>query len=620
MDRNSTFPSTIPTIPNTTSPPTADPARAHTGTGSRAVWATLASMLILAGCQNTAPTGRTPSQPFTADAAGQTVVVPRLEPTGMSLSGAYLAGRHAMNARDLDNAAAFLGRALDSDPKNFDLMRQTFLVLLSEGRLEEAEPLGRALIASDPDGAETATASLVVAMLDLAKGDLMAAEAQLKALPARGLNGIIGPMARAWILAGQGDTVGALAALEPLRANAGVSNLLTLHEALIQDAAGNRTEAEELFRATLDGQNRISFRLAEMAGQFFERTGRPDEARTVYERFVDANPDSQVLAPAFARLDSGGDIPAKIDGPQMGVAEALFDLASVLQQERASDMALIYSRLSLALDPTLAVSSVLIGEILETQGRYDAAVDAYAQIDEDSPFSWSTRLRAAESLNDLERTDEAIAILRDMAAERPERYDALSQLGDIFRRRERFSEAVDAYREAIDRVPDVTQRHWSLFYTNGIALHRSDQWDEAEAAFKRALELQPDQPYVLNYLGYSWIEQGRNIPEAKTMIEKAVEQRPDDGYIVDSLGWVHYVTGDYPAAVIQLERAVELRPQDPTINDHLGDAYWKVGRFNEARFQWRRALSLNPEDDQIATIEQKIERGLVDGVAQTRDR
>jgi len=354
-----------------------------------------------------------------------------------------------------------------------------------------------------------------------------------------------------------------------------------------------------------------------MSGAFFERSGKPEDARTLYIRYLELNPDSQVSDPALERLDAGKTPADAVKEPGRGVAEALFDLASILQQERATDMALIYAQLSAKLDPSLSVANVLIGEIFESQQRFDAAVDAYAKVDESSPFFWSTRLRVAESLNDLDRTDEAIELLTEMGEERAERYDALSQLGDILRRRERFVEAVDAYTQAIDRIDTVEERHWSLFYTSGIAFHRADKWDDAEVSFERALELQPDQPYVLNYLGYSWIEMGRNTARAKRMIEKAVEQRPDDGYIVDSLGWVHYTIGDYEAAVIQLERAVELRPQDPTINDHLGDAYWKVGRYNEARFQWRRALSLDPEEDQISIIEEKIDRGLVEGVANT---
>jgi Flp pilus assembly protein TadD len=197
-----------------------------------------------------------------------------------------------------------------------------------------------------------------------------------------------------------------------------------------------------------------------------------------------------------------------------------------------------------------------------------------------------------------------------MAGEKTSRPEALVNLADLLRSKKRFSESVEAYDAAIERIGTIGKRHWTLLYSRGIALERSSQWLRAEEDFITALRLKPDQPYVLNYLGYSWVDQGINLARAQKMIERAVELRPNDGYIVDSLGWVLYRLGDFPRAAKQLERAVELRPQDPTINDHLGDAYWRVGRAAEARFQWRRALSLDPEPDQVSTIRDKISNGL----------
>ena len=205
-----------------------------------------------------------------------------------------------------------------------------------------------------------------------------------------------------------------------------------------------------------------------------------------------------------------------------------------------------------------------------------------------------------------------------MTAEHPERTDAVISLADILRARERYDEAVAAYDRAFERIDELEGRHWSLLYARGIALERSRQWSRAEADFLRALELEPDQPLVLNYLGYSWIEQGTGLDEALEMIERAVKLRPEDGYIIDSLGWAHYRLANFEKAVTHLERAVERRPEDPTINDHLGDAYWRVGRYNEARFQWRRALSLDPDKELIPVIQAKLEAGLAPPTAANR--
>jgi len=170
---------------------------------------------------------------------------------------------------------------------------------------------------------------------------------------------------------------------------------------------------------------------------------------------------------------------------------------------------------------------------------------------------------------------------------------------------------VTAYDEAIGRAAAAgLPERWALFYDRGVARERSGQWERAEADLLHALEMKPDQPLVLNYLGYSWIDRGENLERGLKMIEKAVELRPEDGYIVDSLGWAHYRMGDYAAAADYLEKATELVPEDPTINDHLGDAYWQTGRLVEARYQWRRALQFGPQESEVKPIEAKLENGL----------
>jgi Flp pilus assembly protein TadD len=253
--------------------------------------------------------------------------------------------------------------------------------------------------------------------------------------------------------------------------------------------------------------------------------------------------------------------------------------------------------------------------MLEADNRLELANDVYGAIDRGSPFSWPARLSIAANLNRLDRTDEAVLRLEAMGKENPILADSYINLGDILRGRDRFDEAISAYDRAFDRIAKLERRHWTLLYARGIALERAKKWRRAEADFLKALEFEPEQPYVLNYLGYSWIDQGLHLDRARKMIEKAVELRPNDGYIVDSMGWALYRIGDFAGAARELERAIELRPEDPVINDHLGDAYWKVGRRAEARFQWRRSLSLEPEESLRPAIKAKIDRGLIEGEA-----
>jgi Flp pilus assembly protein TadD len=190
--------------------------------------------------------------------------------------------------------------------------------------------------------------------------------------------------------------------------------------------------------------------------------------------------------------------------------------------------------------------------------------------------------------------------------------DAIEALGNIERGRKKFGDCANTYSQGIDALRPGEKNNWVWYYFRGICNERSKQWPKAEADLQKALELQPDQPHVLNYLGYSWIDQGTKLDQGMSMIRRAVDQRPDDGYIVDSLGWAYYRIGNYDEAVKNLERAIDLKPEDPTINDHLGDAYWRIGRKLEARFQWSHARDLKPESDDLPKIEAKIKDGMPD--------
>jgi Flp pilus assembly protein TadD len=354
----------------------------------------------------------------------------------------------------------------------------------------------------------------------------------------------------------------------------------------------------------------MSLRVVQLLGALYERTGKKDKARALYEQYLARNPGSQFLDGALKRLKSGGGPGLKTFSVSDGGAEVLFGIASSLRQQNAQETALMLGRLALYLKPDFPVMQILMGDILETANRLEAALGLYEQIRRTSAFSWPARLRVASILGQLKRTDEAIRYLTDMANDQPEDPGPLINLGDILRAEERFAEAVEAYDRAFGRIPSLEPRHWTLLYARGIALERSKQWPRAEADFLSALKFKPEQPYVLNYLGYSWIDQGLYLDRAQAMIGKAANLRPNDGYVIDSLGWGHFMLGNFEKAVLELERAIELRPQDPVINSHLGDAYWRVGRRREATFQWNRSLSLDPDKDLAAEIKRKLKSGL----------
>ena len=523
--------------------------------------------------------------------------------------GSFLAGMHARQVRDFGAMADYLSRVLAHDPDNVDLLQQGFIAMASGGRLDEAAEIARKL---ETQAAGSDTVSLVLAMQDLKADKPVAAFNRLSALSTDGLNRFTIPMVKSWVALENGKLDEALAALAPLAEVKGVQTLYDLHVGLLNELGGRPAEADAAYKKTLEDPEKLSFRVVEIIGNFYQRQKRPADAKAVYDAFGTTYPDNPLL-PLLTEKQADANVAPIIGSARDGLAEALFNLASVLFQEDARDMALVYTRLALDVRKDYPAAQVLLGDLLAGERLYADAVAVYKTVDAKSPFGWQAQLALADALNRIERTPEAVTLLQTMSDERKDSADAPMMLGDILRSSERFEEAAKAYDEAIARIGPLKKEHWSLLYYRGIAYERSKQWDRAEADFVKALEFEPDQPYVLNYLAYTWVDKGMNYDRALTMLNKAVEEKPEDGYIVDSLGWVYFRLGKYDQAVEQLERAVELVPGDSVINDHLGDAYWRVGRHNEARFQWHRALNLNPEKDQVAPIESKLDKGLPPG-------
>jgi len=527
-------------------------------------------------------------------------------------SGAYLAGRHAQETRDYAAAATWFEDALQSDPASPELISRTFLMEASEGRFERARLLAQQELTLD---STDAVAELILLIDRIKAGDKAGALARAEALPGDGVHRYLGPLALGWTRMAVGDLAGADEALRRLDKFNGFAPLEYYQLGLLYDFAGQPDRAEENFKKTLEVTGQLNWRLTDAMANFYERHGRADEAEALYQRFIKDNAGSELAESVLTRKPAELPPPPLINSAEDGLAEALFDLASVVNQPESIDLALLYSRCALQVRPHLPLAQLLLSDVLSAQNKPEESLAILAEIPPSSPYSWSARLRVAADLEMLDRTEEAIAQLKQMSAESPTRAGAEMQLGDLLRGKKRFAEAVEAYDEAIKRLGAAGMpERWSLYYSRGIALERSGQWKPSETDLLHALELKPEQPLVLNYLGYSWIDRGENLERGLKMIEKAVELRPEDGYIVDSLGWAHYRLGEYSSAVEYLEKAIELVPEDPTINDHLGDAYWQSGRPSEARFQWRRALQFGPEADEVKPIEAKLDRGLASPV------
>jgi tetratricopeptide (TPR) repeat protein len=541
-------------------------------------------------------------------AAGACRALPAAEPPAAAMRfGAFLAGRHAQEEREYADAAAWFARALRADPDSPELLSRTFLMEAYEGRFEKARPLALKELRLD---ATDSVADLVLLIDRVKVGDKAGALARAEALPADGLYRYAGPPAVAWMRLATGDLAGAVTALQGLNRFDSLAPLKFFQLGLLYDFAGQPAKAEENFKKTVEETGQINWRVTDAMANFYGRHGRPDEAAATYRRFIKENAGSELAESVLGGVSAAP--PHPMTGTtEDGLAEAFFDLASVVNRPETVDLALFYDRCALALRPQLAVAQLLLSDILAGNDKPQESLAVLRQIPANSRYSWSAQLRIAADLDTLGQTDEAIAMLQHMAAKEPARAAAEMQLGDLLREKKRFVEATDAYSEAIRRLRAAgTAERWSLFYSRGISFERAGQWPKAEADLLRALSLKPDQPLVLNYLGYSWIDRGAHLHRGLQMIEKAVDLRPEDGYIVDSLGWAHYRLGDYRSAVEYLQKAVELVPDDPTINDHLGDAYWQTGRLIEARYQWRRALQFGPDKENVKPIEAKLVRGM----------
>jgi tetratricopeptide (TPR) repeat protein len=552
---------------------------------------------------------------LSACGAGGSPAAPQIAPQAAAQAaspfGAYLAGRFAQSESDTRTAADRMLEALRRDPDAAELRSRAFVAALLDGR-PEAVRLARDL----PDNQ---AAALLLIGGEAQAGRWDRAEQRIRALPRQGPAGLLTPFLLAWAQHGKGQTDQAVATLRPLAESGRLRGIHALHLALIADLGGREREAERYARMALAETPDASLRLLQLAGGILLRAGHEAEALRLLEALARSQGDLSVAAnsPAARRELIAG---RAVAGATEGMAEAYLALAAALRGQGGGEVALMLTRLSLRLRPDFVPALLLMAEHFADERQPEAALAVLDGAPAGDPLIRVVALRRAAMLDRLDRVAEAETTLRTIAREAPESAQPLSRLGDMLRVRSRYADAVGAYDGAIGRIATPRATDWPLFYARGIANERAGRWPRAEADFQEALRLQPEQPYVLNYLAYTWVEMGLNLAESRRMLERAVELRPNDGNIVDSLGWALFKMGDFPAAVRWLERAVELEPRNSVINDHLGDAYWMAGRRNEARFQWTRALRTDPEPADLPKIEAKLRDGLPDPPAASARR
>lgn len=524
-----------------------------------------------------------------------------------SAYGAYLAGRHAASVNDSGQAAIFYDEALRDAPKDPLILERAFMAALTAGDMKRAIPFAERLVEIEPG---QRMARLALSLADLKSGDYAEAREQMGAASPGPFTALVGVLTVAWAATGEGDQALALEKLSAFDGRAAFALFRAYHEALMMETLGNTEGAAAAYQAAMETSGGGSIRVVQAYASFLSRTGRTEDARSILESFIALSPEHPLAEADLKRLAAGETLPPLVSTASEGVAEALYGLGSALATDTTSNLSELYLNLALYMRPDFDIARSLLAGAYEAQKRWDDAIASYGMVGKESPLYMSARIQIALSYEELDKEAEAIRVLERLSKDNPSKVEPIVAMGDIYRAKEKYAEAAAQYERAIALSGEPDESDWTLYYARGICFERLGQWDRAEEDLTLALELSDEHPLVLNYLGYSWIEQHHRLDEALAMIEKAVERRPNDGFIVDSLGWARYRLGEYALAVRYLERAAELQPGDPTINEHLGDALWKVGRKIEARFQWGHALALKPEEKREKILRAKLDFGL----------
>ena len=525
----------------------------------------------------------------------------------LTMAGSYLAARHASVERDASSAAAFYRSALRTDPKNNELLDRAFISSLADGDIEEAVKLADRILLVDKSNR---VARLVIGVRDLKQKKYATAQANINQSIRGPITDLVATLLSGWASYGAGDAKSAVANIDKLTGPEWYPIFKDLHSAMILELAGKEKDAGIRLERAYKLEDSM-LRVSDDYARWLSRNKDGASAAAIYEAFDKKLPRHPLVLEALRETRAGKKLPPLVDSAQTGAAEALYGIGATLTRRGGEDLALVYLQLALYLAPNHPLALLSLADLYESVKKPAMAIKIYERMPASSPLRRNAQIQLAISLDAAERSDEAIKILKTVTTEGPKDLEAIMALGNVERGRKKFADCAQTYSQGIDILPaNNDKNNWVYYYYRGICEERSKQWSKAEVDMRKSLELQPEQPHVLNYLGYSWIDQGINLDEGMKMIKRAVDQRPDDGYIVDSLGWAYYRIGGYEDAVKNLERAIDLKPEDPTINDHLGDAYWRIGRTQEAKFQWAHARDLKPEPEDLPKIEAKIQNGL----------
>jgi Flp pilus assembly protein TadD len=527
-----------------------------------------------------------------------------------SLLGSYLAGRLARSMRDNLSAAGYYREALNKHPESKEILEEAFQLKVATGEFTEAHELAEDLVNRE---GEHKVASFFLGIEAFKQGRHGEAEKHFVAGGSGPIADLTSRLARAWVAFERGKVTEALKITsdsETARTQ-GAQQIEMLHSAMIADLADRRKTALKLYK-DLYRTNVRNVRISVAYARHAARWGNTKLAKEILEPHLQSTYPNPLVQAVWDEIAAGKKPDFVVTTSTEGLAQVFQGIGEALTGDGVVDAGQIYLQLALLAKPDAELAHYALGELYDQISKHEAAASAFAQVSKDSALWLNAQLGQAYALNSLERVDEAKTLLTNLVAAYPDDTRAYTTLGTILRANKEYGEAVTYYTKAIEKLGKENPSHWSTYYSRGVSYERLKKWEQAEADLEKALELDPDQELVLNYLGYSWVDQNINVKQAMSLIRRAVDKRPQDGYFVDSLGWAYYRQKQFDQAVKHLEHAVELKPDDPVINDHLGDAYWKVGRKLEATYQWNYSLGLEPEPEDEKKIREKLQNGLVD--------
>jgi len=543
-----------------------------------------------------------------------------------SFSGAFLAARTADVDHDYVNAIQLYRKALTFEPANLQIRERLMISLFLNGNFDEGLKEAQAL----KDDAAVERITRIVRGLDsIRNGKFDTARKILAYDGPNDLDKLTHQLLGAWAQVGGGKGKQAIASITGLKGPGWFKVFTDYHIGAMALVSGDTNTARQYLNNAVTNRDAVA-----TAPDTFMRAvmtlARLEAAVGNKQKALDAISvgDEQVnnYAPLKALRQSieKGEKPAQdVTDAAEGAAGVLFSIGGALNRQGAEDMVALYLEISHALDPKSADTLIMLGGIAEKLEKSDRAIALYKQVPAESPMRRISELQLGVTLSDTGKTDEAKQHLKALIESDPADIRSYIAYGSVLSEAKDYKAMADNYDKAVEVIGPVPRPgDWTVFFQRGIAYERLKQWDKAEPSFRKALELNPEQAQVLNYLGYSLVDMNINLDEGLGMIKKAVDAKPDDGYIVDSLGWAYFRMGKFDDAVNELERAVQLRAGDATINDHLGDAYWRVGRKLEAVYQWNRALISEGEDVNHDRVKDKIANGLppIDPNATTADR